>query len=193
MKPRLLFATNNKHKLQEVREMVGDQIEILSLKDLDLDVDIPEPGHSLEENAYHKAYYVSMISEGMECIADDTGLEIEALEGKPGVISARYAGVKSTFEENISKVLSEMKDKTNRAAIFRCSVCYVKSGKPAFFEGRVHGTILHERKGTGGFGYDCIFQPKGFFESFAEMPPHLKNGISHRGRAISKLIRYLTD
>jgi XTP/dITP diphosphohydrolase len=193
MKPKLLFATNNENKLREVRDMAGDQLEILSLQDIELDEEIPEPGHSIEENAYHKAYYIHMASGGMECIADDTGLEIEALDGRPGVISARYAGENCDFEDNIRKVLSEMEGVSNLAAIFRCSICYVRNNKPIFFEGRVYGTILHEKKGSGGFGYDSIFQPKGFFESFAEMPPHLKNGISHRGRAMSKLIRYLCD
>jgi XTP/dITP diphosphohydrolase len=191
-RPKLLFASNNMFKYQEIRDILQDDIELLSLKDIDLDVDIPETGNSLEENASQKAQFIHLMT-AMDCFADDTGLEIEALYGKPGVISARYAGENCSFEDNIQKVLKEMEGIENREAMFRCCVCLIVDHKPTFFEGRVYGTILKEKRGADGFGYDPIFLPNGYDQSFAEMPIHLKNGISHRGRAVSKLIRFLTE
>ena len=210
----LIFATNNKHKLQEVREMVADKIEIKSLSDVGLEGDIPETADTLEGNALQKARWVwerienskfkirsssSRASadnsvEADEVIgffADDTGLEVEALDGRPGVYSARYAGEHCTFDDNINKMLKEMEGKTNRKACFRTVICLIENGEPRYFEGRVDGTILTERYGKEGFGYDPIFMPDRFAVSFAEMPLEVKNRISHRGRAVREFINFI--
>ena len=186
----LLFATNNSHKLREIREIIGDSISILSLKDAGFEEEIPETSDTLEGNACQKARYVYERT-GRDCFADDTGLFIEALDGRPGVYSARYAGEGCTFDDNIRKVLSEMGNTENRKASFRCVVCLILEGKEHLFEGRVDGIILKERKGTDGFGYDPVFQPNGQSQTFSQMPPYLKNGISHRGRVIGKMLRFL--
>ena len=204
----LVFATNNKHKLQEVREMLNGIVEIKSLSDIGLEGDIPETAETLEGNALQKAQWVFERT-GIDCFADDTGLEVEALGGRPGVYSARYAGEHCSFDDNINKMLEEMKGKTNRRACFRTVICLIESGKPSandnnkvnnnegcftrYFEGRVDGAILTERYGQEGFGYDPIFMPDRFAVSFAEMPLEVKNHISHRGRAVAKLVEYLTD
>jgi len=201
----LIFATNNKHKLLEVSEMLTDCVQIKSLSEMGLEGDIPETADTLEGNALQKAMWVwertsiGKESNCMGCFADDTGLEVEALGGRPGVYSARYAGEHCTFDDNVNKMLAEMEGKTNRKACFRTVVCLLtndnadNSGKPSplFFEGRVDGTILTERYGKEGFGYDPIFMPDRFAVSFAEMPLEVKNRISHRGRAIAKLVDYL--
>jgi len=186
----LLFATNNQHKLREVQEIMGHGFRILSLEDISLDVDIPETQATLEGNAAQKARFIYDRT-GMTCFADDTGLEIEALDRRPGVYSARYAGEGCSFDDNVSKVLLEMKEMENRKASFRCVICLIMEGREYFFEGRVDGVITTERKGQDGFGYDPVFLPDGFLQTFAEMPPYLKNGISHRGRAIDKMVKYL--
>lgn len=186
----LLFATNNLHKLREIREIVGDSFRILSLKDVHFEGEIPETQDTIEGNARQKAWFI-FEKTGMDCFADDTGLEIEALNGHPGVYSARYAGEQCNFDDNIRKVLAEMEMETNRKARFRCVVCLVSKGKELLFEGIVEGTILRERRGNEGFGYDPVFVPEGHSQSFAEMPPHLKNGISHRGRAMTKMMKFL--
>jgi XTP/dITP diphosphohydrolase len=186
----LLFATNNAHKLREVREIMGNGFRILSLKDVDLDIEIPEDRETIEGNAIQKARFIYEKS-GLDCFADDTGLFIDALDGRPGVYSARYAGEGCTFDDNVRKVLSEMEGMENRKADFRCSVCLLLKGKEHLFEGRIDGIITPERDGTAGFGYDPIFLPDGHNQTFAVMPPYLKNGISHRGRAISKMLRFL--
>ena len=261
----LVFATNNKHKLQEVREMLDGIVEIKSLSDIGLEGDIPETADTLDGNALQKAQWVYERT-GADCFADDTGLEVEALGGRPGVYSARYAGEHCSFDDNINKMLGEMKGETNRRACFRTVICLIENGKPVggdndnlnvnlnvnlnhnpndndnpndnllaqgsstrstgactvndnpndnvlrgshaqgsstratgdctetrYFEGRVDGVILTERYGQEGFGYDPIFMPDRFAVSFAEMPLEVKNHISHRGRAVAKLVEYLTD
>lgn len=212
----LIFATNNKHKLQEVREMAADKIEIKSLTDVGLEGDIPETADTLEGNALQKARWVWERIENLKLkirssssrapadnsveadevigvFADDTGLEVEALDGRPGVYSARYAGEHCTFDDNINKMLKEMEGKTNRKACFRTVICLIENGEPRYFEGRVDGTILTERYGKEGFGYDPIFMPDRFAVSFAEMPLEVKNRISHRGRAVREFINYLVN
>ena len=186
----LLFATNNAHKLREIREISGNTIRIISLAESGFHGEIPETQDTLEGNAIQKARYIYSKT-GLDCFADDTGLEIEALNGRPGVYSARYAGENCSFEDNIIKVLQEMENEGNRSARFRCMVCMILKGKEYLFEGIVNGVILKEKKGSGGFGYDPVFQPEGQNSTFAQMPGHLKNGISHRGRAVSKMIRFL--
>jgi XTP/dITP diphosphohydrolase len=187
--PQLLFATNNTHKLREVREIMGGENLVLSLKDAGLDTEIPETQETIEGNAIQKARFVYERT-GINCFADDTGLEIDALEGRPGVYSARYAGEGCTFDDNIEKVLTELKDVENRKACFRCVICLILDGREYLFEGRVDGIITKERHGLGGFGYDPVFLPDGQHQTFAEMPPYLKNGISHRGRAMSKMVKW---
>ena len=187
---RLLFATNNSHKLSEVREIAGKDYQILSLKDADQDVDIPETQETLEGNARQKAWFI-YDQTGIDCFADDTGLEVDALNGRPGVYSARYTGEGCSFDDNVRKILEELDGVENRNACFRCVVCLILDGNEYLFEGRIPGVITQERRGSDGFGYDPVFQPDGNIQTFAEMPPHLKNGISHRGIAASKMFRYL--
>ena len=188
----LIFATNNKHKLQEVSEMLDSVISIQSLSDVGLEGDIPETADTLEGNALQKAQWVYERT-GCDCFADYTGLEVEALDGRPGVYSARYAGDHCSFDDNINKMLGEMEGKTNRRACFRTVICLLENGVPRYFEGRVDGQILTERYGKEGFGYDPIFMPDRFAVSFAEMPMEVKNRISHRGRAVAKLTAYLKE
>lgn len=186
----LIFATNNQHKLEEIKEQIGNEYNLLGLKEIDIVEDIPETHETLEENAVEKAMFI-FEKHGYDCFADDTGLEIEALEGRPGVYSARYAGENCTFQDNVEKVLLEMKDKENRNAKFRTIIALVEKGKVYTFEGEVEGTIIPDGRGTDGFGYDPIFQPKGYEQTFAEMPLDLKNTISHRGRAMKKFVDFL--
>lgn len=196
----LIFATNNKHKLQEVRDMLEGIVEIKSLSEMvemgypQLQGEIPETADTLDGNAEQKAQWVYERT-GMDCFADDTGLEVDALDGRPGVYSARYAGEHCSFEDNVNKMLREMDGKENRNACFRTVICLIEKveGSPQrrYFEGRVDGTILKEPYGEGGFGYDPIFMPERFAVSFAEMPLEVKNSISHRGRAVAKLVDYL--
>ena len=186
----LVFATNNNHKLQEVSEMLDGIVLIKSLNDIGLAGDIPETADTLDGNALQKAQWVYERT-GLDCFADDTGLEVEALDGRPGVYSARYAGEHCSFDDNINKMLSEMQGKTNRRACFRTVICLIENGEPRYFEGRVDGQILTERYGKEGFGYDPIFMPDRFAVSFAEMPLEVKNHISHRGKAVAKLVEYL--
>lgn len=187
---RLVFATNNKHKLFEVRELLKNEYEVVGLSDIGCHEDIAETSHTLEGNASLKSNYVFK-NYGLNCFADDTGLEVEALDGKPGVFSARYAGKDHDFEANLQKVLAELKDKKNRKARFRTSVSLILEGKEYFFEGIVNGIIKNDKKGVDGFGYDPIFLPDGFDQTFAEMDINLKNKISHRGLAVKKLIAFL--
>ncbi len=186
----LIFATNNGHKLQEVNEMFDGLITVKSLKEMGLEGDIPETATTLEGNALLKAQWVWERTH-QTCFADDTGLEVEALDGRPGVYSARYAGEHCSFADNVKKMLAEMEGKTNRKAWFRTVICLIENGEPRYFEGRVDGTILTEPYGEGGFGYDPIFMPDRFGVSFAEMPLEVKNRISHRGLAVKKLAEYL--
>ena len=186
----LIFATNNKHKIIEVSEMLHNIVNIKSLADIGLSGDIPETADTLEGNALQKAQWVYERT-GKDCFADDTGLEVDALGGRPGVYSARYAGEHCTFDDNINKMLREMEGQQERHACFRTVICLLEQGVPRYFEGRVDGTILTERYGKEGFGYDPIFMPDRFAVSFAEMPLEVKNHISHRGRAVAKLVEYL--
>lgn len=188
---KLVFATNNAHKLEEIRAILGDKVEILSLNDIDCHADIPETADTLQGNAALKAQYIYE-NYGLDCFADDTGLEVEALNGAPGIYSARYAGGEGhDSEANMKKLLSEMQDKDNRKARFRTVICLIEDGKEHFFEGIVNGSIIRERKGGAGFGYDPVFMPDGYSETFAEMGNDEKNKISHRARAVQKLCEYL--
>jgi len=185
----LIFATNNLHKLLEVREIMGPRFRILSLKEVGLDIEIPEDQDTIKGNALQKAGFV-FEKTGIDCFADDTGLFVDVMNGKPGVYSARYAGENCTFDDNIRKLLSELDGQENRKANFQCVVCLIYKGKEHYFEGKIDGLITSERKGATGFGYDPVFLPDGHKQTFAEMPPYLKNGISHRGRAISRMLRF---
>lgn len=188
----LVFATNNKHKLEEIQNSLGDKIKLLSLKDISFFEEIPEDFETLKENAQQKARHI-FDRYKVNCFADDTGLEIDYLNGAPGVYSARYAGESCSFEDNVTKVLKELDGITNRKAQFRTVITLILDKKEYFFEGSVEGEILTENHGDGGFGYDPIFKPKGFDKSFAEMGLDEKNKISHRGRAVKKLIDFLLN
>jgi XTP/dITP diphosphohydrolase len=186
----LVFATNNPHKLKEIREIVGKHVKILGLADIGCNEDIPEDAETLEGNASLKAWYIYN-KFGRDCFADDTGLEIEALDGRPGVKSARYAGEDCIPENNIRKVLGEMKGRKNRHARFRTVISLIRNGTESRFEGAVEGVILDEKRGKEGFGYDPVFMPEGYSLSFAEMTPEQKNMISHRALATRKLTDHL--
>lgn len=186
----IVFATNNKHKLQEVKNIVGDTFKIISLNELQCFDDIPETENTLEGNALLKARYIHERFH-CNCFADDTGLEIEALDGKPGVYSARYAGEQCSFEDNINKILLELEGKTNRKALFRTVIALIINDKEYLFEGNIKGEIIENKKGISGFGYDPVFIPEGYSETFAEMGNDLKNSISHRALATQKLTQFL--
>ena len=189
----IVFATNNAHKLEELRQIMGERFEVLSLADINCHEDIPEDQPTIEGNARQKAEYIRE-HYGYDCFSDDTGLEIDALGGEPGVHSARYGGVAHDSERNIDKVLRLMADvpMEQRTAHFRTAICLLMDGEEHLFEGRVEGHILTERHGTGGFGYDSIFQPlEGDGRTFAQMAPEEKNAISHRGRAVAQLVQFL--
>lgn len=191
MKKKLVFATNNAHKLLEVREILKDYLEVLSLQDIGCFEDIEETGSTLEENAKIKAEFIKS-KYGYDCFADDTGLEVEALGGLPGVKSARYAGDENNSEANIKKLLSAMADYNNREARFRTVIALILGDEIHFFEGIVNGNILLEKKGDGGFGYDPVFSPNAYNgKSFAELGNEIKNDISHRSNAVKKLATYL--
>lgn len=188
---KLVFATNNAHKLDEIRAILGDKIEVLSLKDINCDADIPETADTLEGNAALKAEYIYK-NYGLGCFADDTGLEVEALGGAPGVYSARYAGGDGhDSEANMRKLLKELDGKQNRKAQFRTAICLIEQGEEHLFEGIVKGSIIEQKRGASGFGYDPVFMPEGYEETFAEMGNAEKNKISHRARAVEKLCEYL--
>ena len=192
MENTLIFATHNEHKTREIREKLGrDTFEVKSLKELDYHSDIPETGTTLEENAAIKAETIYR-HYGEPCFADDTGLEVESLNGAPGVYSARYAGENATFEDNVNKLLSALKGQEDRRARFRTVIAFCdKNGHTHYFDGTVEGVINEDKSGQGGFGYDPIFQPSGYSQTFAEMPPELKNEISHRGRALDKFVAFM--
>jgi XTP/dITP diphosphohydrolase len=188
----LVFATNNPHKLRELEEILKGEFSLLSLNDISCTDDIPETGDTLEANASQKSFYI-WDRYRLDCFSDDSGLEVEILNNEPGVHSARYAGEGRNSEDNVTKLLSEMKGNENRKACFRCVISLIIGGKEFLFDGRVDGEILTERKGEGGFGYDPVFCPVGYTASFAEMDADLKNGMSHRGRAVQKLVAFLTQ
>lgn len=192
MKKRLVFATNNAHKLEEIRAILGNSIEILSLADIHCHADIPETADTLEGNARQKSRYVYE-HYGLDCFADDTGLEVESLGGAPGVHSARYAdGQGHDSQANMNKLLKEMEEKNDRKAQFRTIISLIEKGEERQFEGIVKGQITREKRGESGFGYDPIFQPNGYETTFAELGSDIKNRISHRARAVAALCDYLT-
>ena len=188
----LVFATNNEHKLRELREIAGEKFRILSLKDINCFDDIPETEPTIKGNALIKANYIKD-NYGYDCFADDTGLEVEALGGEPGVYSARYAGEDCDSEKNIDKILTKLKNESNRKARFITYIALILEGNTHIFEGEVQGEILTERHGEGGFGYDPVFKPVESENSFAEMLPEEKNAISHSGRAVQKLLKFLLE
>ena len=192
MKRKFVFATNNAHKLEEVTAILGNRIELLSLKDIHCHVDIPETADTLEGNALLKAQYI-FENYQMDCFADDTGLEVEALNGEPGVYSARYAGDGHNAEANILKLLQNMEGIENRKAQFRTALALIINGKEHLFEGIIKGEIIKTRRGNSGFGYDPIFVPEGYSQTFAEMGNELKNKISHRAIATNKLCKFLNS
>ena len=192
---KLVFATNNAHKLQEVRQILGDSFEVVGLHDIGCTEDIPETAETLEGNALQKARYVRE-HYGLDCFADDTGLEVRALDGAPGVHTARYAELFGTGEThdsnaNMNLLLHNLENKSDRHARFRTVFALLYQGEEHLFEGIVEGEILHERHGSEGFGYDPVFEPEGRGISFAEMTAEDKNAISHRGRATRKLVEFL--
>jgi XTP/dITP diphosphohydrolase len=188
---KLVFATNNLNKLKEVQEMLPSSIELLSLKDINCFDEVDETETTLEGNAQLKADYITQ-KFGFNCFADDTGLEVESLDGKPGVYSARFAGEPSNSENNMQKLLVDLETKTKRKAQFRTAVSLNINEKKFLFEGICTGEILTKKQGEKGFGYDPVFKPEGFNQSFAEMTSEEKNKISHRGIAIRKLVDFLS-
>ena len=191
MKRKLVFATNNAHKLEEVAAILGDQVELLSLNDIGCQTDIPETAETLEGNALLKSSYIYK-NYHLDCFADDTGLEVESLGGAPGVYSARYAdGQGHDSQANMNKLLKEMEEKNDRKAQFRTIISLIEKGEERQFEGIVKGQITREKRGESGFGYDPIFQPDGYETTFAELGSDIKNRISHRARAVAALCDYL--
>ena len=186
----IVFATNNQHKLEEIRRIIGDRFRVLSLKDIGCHEEIPGTSDTLEGNAMQKARYVKE-HYGYDCFADDTGLMVDALDGAPGVYSARYAGPGHDSEANVALLLGNLEGCGNRKAHFSTVIALIMDGEEVTFEGRVDGEILNERHGEGGFGYDPVFRPEECDLSFAEMSADAKNAISHRGRATARLLRYL--
>lgn len=189
---KLVFATNNKHKLQEVRDIISSGVEILSLADIDCTDDIPETADTLDGNALIKARYI-FGKYGVNCFADDTGLEVEALGGAPGIYSARYAGDGHDSEANMNKLLENLTGENNRSAQFRTVIALIIDGEEKLFNGIVKGEITRDKRGASGFGYDPIFVPEGYKESFAQMESSTKNSISHRYRATKQLSDYLKE
>ena len=188
----IVFATHNRHKSEEACQILGPRWTLRNLHDLGQTEEIPETADTLQGNALQKARFV-YDKYHLSCFADDTGLEVEALNGAPGVYSARYAGEHCSFADNVNKLLHEMQGKTNRRACFKTVVALILDGEAHFFEGRVDGTIIESPRGGEGFGYDPVFVPDGFNETFAEMSAEQKNKISHRGRAMAKLIEFLQN
>ena len=187
----LVFASNNPNKVKEIQLLLPSTIKLLSLSDIGCLEDIPETADTIEGNAIQKAQYVTE-KFGLACFADDTGLEVESLSDEPGVYSARYAGPQRNAEDNMQKLLQNLENKSNRNAQFKTVICLHKNGEQFLFEGVVKGTIITEKRGHEGFGYDPIFQPFGYEETFAQMPLALKAKMSHRGIAVAKLIEFLT-
>ena len=191
MKRKLVFATNNAHKLEEVAAILGDQVELLSLNDIGCQADIPETAETLEGNALLKSSYIYK-NYHLDCFADDTGLEVEALNGAPGVYSARYAGGEGhDAQANMLKLLHELDGKENRKAQFRTAISLILDGKEYLFEGVIKGEKIKEKRGDSGFGYDPVFMPEGYDRTFAELGNDIKNQISHRALAVQKLCEFL--
>ena len=187
---KLIFSTNNAHKLAEVQAVLGDGYELVTPRQMGITEDIPETASTLEGNARQKARYLYERT-GLDCFADDTGLEVDALDGAPGVHSARYATDGHDFEANTRLLLHNMEGKEDRRARFRTAIILIEGGEEHLFEGRVEGEITCEPAGCGGFGYDPVFRPEGYEQTFAEMSADEKNSISHRARAVAKLVEYL--
>ena len=191
MKRKLVLATNNAHKLEEVAAILGDQVELLSLNDIGCQADIPETAETLEGNALLKSSYIYK-NYHLDCFADDTGLEVKALNGAPGVYSARYAGGEGhDAQANMLKLLHELDGKENRKAQFRTAISLILDGKEYLFEGVIKGEIIKEKRGDSGFGYDPVFMPEGYDRTFAELGNDIKNQISHRALAVQKLCEFL--
>jgi XTP/dITP diphosphohydrolase len=187
---KIVFATNNQHKLSEIRDILGKDFEVVSLKELGFNEEIPETGDMLADNASRKSHFI-FDRYRVDCFSDDTGLEVEALNGAPGVYSARYAGEDCSYDDNVNKLLRELGDSGNRKAAFKTVISLLLDGKEYLFEGRVDGVITTDKRGSGGFGYDPVFLPDGYDQTFSEMSAELKNKISHRGRATAKLVAFL--
>ena len=187
---KIVFATNNKHKLDEIRKITAGKIEILSLSDINCNEDIEETGTTLEENALIKVRYIKN-KYGYDCFADDTGLEVEALNGEPGVYSSRYAGAQCNPQDNMNKLISALQGADNRNAQFRTVIAVTLNNNEHLFEGVVKGHITTEKHGSNGFGYDPVFMPSGYNQTFGELSDEVKNGISHRAVAMEKLIAFL--
>ena len=190
MKQKLVFATNNAHKLEEVAAILGDSYEVLSLREIGCEADIPETSDTFAGNALQKAQYVKQHF-GYDCFADDSGLEVDILDGAPGVYSARYSGGGS--EANMDKLLHKLTGKSERGAQFRTVIALLIGEESRLFEGIVRGTIIEERRGEGGFGYDPIFVPEGYEHTFAQLGSEVKNRISHRAKAVELLAQYLNE
>jgi XTP/dITP diphosphohydrolase len=188
----IVFASNNKNKIKEIQQLVPDSIKIMSLESIGCFEEIPETANTIEGNAIQKANYISE-NYGLDCFADDTGLEVAALDGEPGVLSARYAGAQRNDEDNMTKLLKNLSDKPNRSAQFKTVIALNLRGKQYLFTGIAGGEIILEKRGTAGFGYDPIFKPENYQETFAEMDLSLKNKISHRGKAVQQLITFLNS
>ena len=186
----ICFATNNAHKVREINQLLGERFRVLSLADIGCQEELPENQTTLEGNSEEKASYVYQHYR-VNCFADDTGLEVDALQGEPGVYSARYAGPQRSSEDNMRRLLRELADQPNRTAQFRTVITLWLDGQMHQFEGMVSGSIARERSGSEGFGYDPIFIPEGFTRSFADMTAEEKNQISHRGRAVRRLVQFL--
>lgn len=189
---KIVFATNNKHKLEEVKSILSSKLEIVSLSEINCFNDIPETADTLEGNALQKAYYIKEHF-NIDCFADDTGLEVKALNNAPGVYSARYAGEAHNTEANMQKLLKELEGAENRKARFRTVIALLLDGKEYIFEGIVNGKIIEEKRGNEGFGYDPVFVPDGYNQTFAELGMDIKNNISHRAQAVKKLADFLSD
>ena len=187
---KIIFASNNNNKVAEIRRMLEGKYEILTLKEAGMDIDIPEPHDTMELNALEKARTIYTLR-GTTCFAEDSGLEVDAIGGEPGVLSARYAGTHGDDEKNIEKLLSKMQDVQNRKARFKTVISLIENGENKFFEGICEGTLAYEKKGTNGFGYDPIFIPLGYDKTFAECSTEEKNAVSHRKKAIKKMIDHL--
>ena len=188
----IIFATNNAHKVEEVRAILEGQFQVLSLHDAGIEIDIPEPFFTLEENAREKARVINRLT-GSDCFSEDTGLEVSALDGEPGVKSARYAGEDRSMENNIEKLLSNLEEKQDRSAQFRTILCLVVNNKEIIFEGICKGFIIADRRGASGFGYDPVFVPDGSGKTFAEMTMNEKNRYSHRKKAVDQLTHFLKN
>lgn len=187
---KICFATNNKKKIEEVRAALGSEFTIVSLEEVGCQEELPETGDTLDHNAFQKARYV-FDHYGVDCFADDTGLEVDALHGAPGVYSGRYAGEPRSDDRNVEKLLQEMQGISNRKARFRTVIALIQGGKEYAFEGVAEGEIIEQRTGNGGFGYDPVFKPRGYDQTFAELSMEEKNQISHRGKAVQALIKFL--